>query len=85
LEWLDLEGMRFVIPPFVQFCLAGIHGICSLMEMPVDGEPFVSFPALDRADGSLKVRSDLLPGIQMIVSLGIRKNGGAVAFPSWTS
>jgi hypothetical protein len=54
------------------------------MEMPVHGQPFVSFPALDRADGSLKVRSDLLPGIQTIVSLGICKNGDAVAFLSWT-
>jgi len=53
------------------------------MEMPVDGQPFVSFPALDRADGALKVRGYLLPGIQAIVSRGISKNGDAVAFSSW--
>jgi hypothetical protein len=50
----------------------------------VHGQPFVSFPALDRADGALKVRSYLLPGIQTIVSCGIYKNGGAVAFSPWT-
>jgi hypothetical protein len=50
------------------------------MEMPVHGQSFASFPALDCADGSLKVRSDLLPGIQTIVGLGICKNGDAMAF-----
>jgi len=50
------------------------------MEMPVHGQPFLSLPALDRADGAPKVRSDLLPGIQTIVGLGICKNGDAMAF-----
>ncbi len=53
------------------------------MEMPVDRQPFVSFPALDRADGSPKVRSDFLPGIQTIIGLGICKEGDAMAFLSW--
>jgi hypothetical protein len=48
------------------------------MDMPVHGQSFASFPALDCTDGSPKVRSDLLPGIQTIVRLGICKNGDAV-------
>jgi hypothetical protein len=61
----------------------GIHGIAPLMEMPVHGQPFASFPTLDRADGALQMSRDLFPGIQ-IVSLGIFMNGDALIFSSWT-
>jgi hypothetical protein len=50
-----------------------------MMVMPMHGERFIFFPALDRADGSLQVRSDFFPGIQAIINLGICQKGNVTA------
>jgi len=84
-ERFDLGRISFVTPPFVKFRLAGINGICPLMEMSVYRQPFVLFPALHCADSPLEVRSDLLPGIQTIVSVSFCRNGDAVDFSFWIS
>jgi hypothetical protein len=48
------------------------------MAMPVDRQPFVLFPPLDCADGSLQVGSDLLPGTHAIVSIWLWRIGDAM-------
>jgi len=52
------------------------------MEMPVNRQAFMLFPALDCANSPLEVRSDLLPGIQTI-AIPFCRIGDAVYFSFW--
>src|SRR5215471_7844127 len=77
LDWLDFLRANLTVPPIVEFRSVGVHRICTPMHVAMDGQPFVPFPTLDRAHGSLKVRSDFLPGRETLAGrLNTRKRRG---------
>ena len=60
-------------PPVVEFGSEGVHRTLFLVHVAMDGHRFPFFPPLDRADIPLEIGRDVLPGIQAVCGVCVRR------------
>jgi hypothetical protein len=60
-----------VRPPGVELCLEGVDASELLVRVAMDGQTFLFLPAMDGANGAVKISGDVLPGVHHVaVRLG---------------